>query len=49
MEKSNIENTVTSVPLLDLKAQYDTIRTKIEPVIKEVVESQYFILGPKVK
>lgn len=38
-----------SVPLLDLKAQYDTIRTKIEPVIKEVVESQYFILGPKVK
>lgn len=37
------------VPLLDLKAQYDTIRAKIEPVIKEVVESQYFILGPKVK
>jgi len=37
------------VPLLDLKAQYDTIRTKIEPVIKEIVESQYFILGPKVK
>jgi len=38
-----------SVPLLDLKAQYDTIRKEIEPVIKEVVESQYFILGPKVK
>ena len=36
------------VPLLDLKAQYDTIRKKIEPVIKEVIESQYFILGPKV-
>jgi dTDP-4-amino-4,6-dideoxygalactose transaminase/acetyltransferase-like isoleucine patch superfamily enzyme len=42
-------NQVNSVPLLDLKAQYATIRTQIEPVLKEVVESQYFILGPKVK
>ncbi|HGY55695.1 MAG TPA: aminotransferase class I/II-fold pyridoxal phosphate-dependent enzyme, partial [Caldithrix abyssi] len=41
--------TITSVPLLDLKAQYATIREEIEPVIKEVIESQYFILGPKVK
>ena len=41
--------TITSVPLLDLKAQYATIREEIEPVIKEVTESQYFILGPKVK
>ena len=49
MEKSNVADVVTSVPLLDLKAQYNTIRTKIEPVIKEVVDSQYFILGPKVK
>ena len=40
---------VNSVPLLDLKAQYATIRDEIEPVIKEVIESQYFILGPKVK
>jgi dTDP-4-amino-4,6-dideoxygalactose transaminase len=40
---------ITSVPLLDLKAQYATIRQNIEPVLKEVVESQYFILGPKVK
>ncbi len=40
---------VSSVPLLDLKAQYATIRQQIEPVLKEVVESQYFILGPKVK
>ena len=39
---------VTSVPLLDLKAQYNSIRSEIEPVIKEVIESQYFILGPKV-
>jgi len=40
---------VTAVPLLDLKAQYATIRHVIEPAIKEVIESQYFILGPKVK
>jgi len=37
------------VPLLDLKAQYAAIRDEIEPVVKEVFESQYFILGPKVK
>lgn len=37
------------VPLLDLKAQYATIRDEIEPVVKDVFESQYFILGPKVK
>ncbi len=37
------------VPLLDLKAQYATIRNEIEEVLKDVFESQYFILGPKVK
>jgi len=47
MQKNTNTSSLT-VPLLDLKAQYNTIRTEIEPVIKEVVESQYFILGPKV-
>lgn len=37
------------VPLLDLKAQYNGIRQEIEPVVKEVIESQYFIMGPQVK
>ena len=37
-----------NVPLLDLKAQYATIRSEIEPVVKEVIESQYFIGGPKI-
>jgi len=36
------------VPLLDLKAQYQAIRDQILPVLEEVLESQYFILGPKV-
>jgi dTDP-4-amino-4,6-dideoxygalactose transaminase len=36
------------VPLLDLKAQYSTIRSEIGEAIERVVESQYFILGPEV-
>src|SRR5262245_57960459 len=37
------------VPLLDLKAQYSTIRSEICEVIERVVESQHFILGPEVE
>jgi len=37
-----------AVPLLDLKAQYAAIRSEIEPVLKQVCESQMFILGPGV-
>jgi dTDP-4-amino-4,6-dideoxygalactose transaminase len=38
-----------NVPLLDLKAQYATIKTEVEAAIAEVFESQHFILGPKVE
>ncbi len=48
-ESYGVDMAVKEVPLLDLKAQYKTIRDVIEPVVKEVMESQYFILGPKVK
>jgi dTDP-4-amino-4,6-dideoxygalactose transaminase len=37
------------VPLLDLKAQYATIRDEVRPVLDEVMDSQYFILGPQVQ
>jgi dTDP-4-amino-4,6-dideoxygalactose transaminase len=37
------------VPLLDLKIQYQTIKEEVDRAIREVVESQYFILGPKVE
>ena len=37
------------VPLLDLKAQYSLIRGEIDRAIAEVMESQHFILGPKVQ
>ena len=40
--------TGVTVPLLDLKAQYATIRDEVEPVVREVLESQIFIGGPKV-
>jgi dTDP-4-amino-4,6-dideoxygalactose transaminase len=38
-----------TVPLLDLKAQYASIRDEIAPVVEEVIESQWFIMGPTVK
>lgn len=38
-----------NVPLLDLKAQYVTIKAEVEAAIAEVFESQHFILGPKVE
>ncbi len=41
-------STDITVPLLDLKAQYDTLREEMEPVVREVIESQYFIMGPAV-
>ena len=37
------------IPLLDLRAQYSTIKGEIEAAIAEVMESQHFILGPKVE
>ena len=37
------------VPLLDLKAQYDSIRSEIREAIDRVIESQQFILGPEVE
>ncbi|MEM7229490.1 MAG: DegT/DnrJ/EryC1/StrS family aminotransferase [Planctomycetota bacterium] len=41
-------STHITVPLLDLKAQYDAIRDEIEPVVREVIESQWFIMGPNI-
>jgi dTDP-4-amino-4,6-dideoxygalactose transaminase len=36
------------VPLLDLRAQYSTIKAEVDASIAEVMASQHFILGPKV-
>jgi dTDP-4-amino-4,6-dideoxygalactose transaminase len=37
------------VPLLDLKAQYASIKSEVDSSVAEVFESQQFILGPKVE
>lgn len=37
------------VPLLDLKAQYKTIKQELDEALLRVAESQYFILGPEVE
>ncbi len=37
-----------NVPLLDLRAQYRTLKTELDAAVTEVMESQVFILGPKV-
>lgn len=37
------------VPLLDLKAQYRALKTELDAAVAEVMESQCFILGPKVQ
>jgi len=37
------------IPLLDLKAQYQTIKKDIDDVLIKIAESQHFILGPEVE
>jgi dTDP-4-amino-4,6-dideoxygalactose transaminase len=37
------------VPFIDLKRQYEPIRTEVQKVIEEVVQSQKFILGEAVR
>lgn len=42
-------NTRAGVPLLDLQAQYQTIRSEVRAAVDRVLESQHFILGPEVE
>ncbi len=51
MTKPDVEierNAVQGVPLLDLKAQYAPLRDTIEAAIRDVCDSQYFVMGPNV-
>jgi dTDP-4-amino-4,6-dideoxygalactose transaminase len=48
MSSATARASACTVPLLDLKAQYAGIRAEIEPVVKQVMESQYFVGGPHV-
>ncbi len=38
-----------SVPLVDLKAQYRSMKDELDRAVQEVIESQYFVLGPTVQ
>jgi dTDP-4-amino-4,6-dideoxygalactose transaminase len=38
-----------SIPLLDLKAQYQTIREDVQKAVENVLESGQYIMGPEVK
>jgi dTDP-4-amino-4,6-dideoxygalactose transaminase len=40
---------LTTVPLLDLRAQYDALRSELDEAVRRVVETQHFILGPEVE
>ncbi|MGA2489738.1 MAG: DegT/DnrJ/EryC1/StrS family aminotransferase [Anaerolineales bacterium] len=42
-------NNDITVPILDLKAQYATVRGEVQAAIDRVMESQHFILGPEVE
>jgi dTDP-4-amino-4,6-dideoxygalactose transaminase len=37
------------VPLLDLKLQFQSLRDRIQPEVDAIIDSQNFILGPKVE
>jgi dTDP-4-amino-4,6-dideoxygalactose transaminase len=41
--------TITGVPLLDLKEQYQSIKDEIREAMDRVIQSQMFILGPEVE
>jgi dTDP-4-amino-4,6-dideoxygalactose transaminase len=43
-----LTTSTVEVPLLDLKAQYETIEREVIAAIRETCSSQRFILGPKV-
>ncbi len=40
---------MTKIPIIDLKAQYQTIRDELRRAIDKVLDSQQFVLGPTVE
>ena len=49
MSSASLKTERIAVPLLDLKAQYGPLREEIRAAMDEVIEAQYFILGPQVE
>ncbi|MHC4806023.1 MAG: DegT/DnrJ/EryC1/StrS family aminotransferase, partial [Planctomycetota bacterium] len=46
--RGHTKGVLMQVPILDLKAQYSTIKNEVMQAINEVCESQSFALGPAV-
>lgn len=44
-----MDERITSVPLLDLKGQYQAIKPEVDEAVARVIESQHFINGPEVE
>ncbi|WP_269525061.1 DegT/DnrJ/EryC1/StrS family aminotransferase [Coraliomargarita parva] len=44
-----MSDTPITVPLLDLKPQYQALAAELDEAVARVVQSQYFILGPEVE
>ena len=49
MQMLQTVESMTPIPLLDLKAQYVALRDELHAAMDRVIESQYFILGPEVE
>jgi dTDP-4-amino-4,6-dideoxygalactose transaminase len=45
----SVSQQAISVPAMNLRQQYAAIRDEIEPVVRRVIESQMFVMGPEVK
>jgi hypothetical protein len=49
LNQKNYGDHKMQVPLLDLKAQYKSLKKELDEAVIKVAESQYFILGPEVE
>ncbi len=38
-----------TIPMLDLRAQYESLKNEIESALKEILQSGHFVLGPNVE
>ncbi|MDD5136418.1 MAG: hypothetical protein PHN63_03620, partial [Candidatus Omnitrophica bacterium] len=47
--KTEKEQQVKHIPLLDLKEQYRSVRSEIDEAVKRVIDEQNFIMGEDVK